>query len=146
MNGLVRQFSHFVTVGVTNSIVDFGVFNLLFALYPTTDIQILVLYNSLAVALAIVNSYLWNTRFTFRSGVVHGSRGHRQRLLFVAQAILNVGVNDVVVAILTRLLYYQTVLNATDSSNLAKLVAMLVASLSSFVIMKYVVFARAATG
>lgn len=145
MNALFRQFSRFVTVGVTNSIVDFGVFNLLFALDPTTNIQVLVAYNSVAVALAILNSYLWNTRWTFRSGVVAGRRGHRQRVLFLAQAVLNVGVNDVVVAILTRLLFYQTILNATDSSNLAKLVAMLVASLSSFLIMKYVVFSQAAS-
>lgn len=145
MNGLLRQFSRFVTVGVTNSIVDFGVFNVLFALYPTTNIQVLVAYNSVAVALAILNSYLWNTRWTFRAGVVAGSRGHRQRVLFFAQAVLNVGVNDIVVAILTRLLLYQTILSPTDSSNLAKLVAMLVASLSSFLIMKYVVFSQTAS-
>ena len=146
MTPLGRQFSRFVTVGVTNSIVDFGVFNLLFAVYPTRNIQVLVLYNSIAVALAILNSYLWNTRWTFRAGVVQGSRGHRQRILFIAQALLNVGVNDVVVAVLTRLLLYQTFLNATDSSNLSKLVAMIVASLSSFLIMKYVVYAQAEPG
>jgi putative flippase GtrA len=146
VKGIARQFSRFVTVGVTNSIVDFGVFNLLFAIYPTTDIQVLVLYNSLAVALAILNSYLWNTRWTFRSGVKRGPRGHRQRVLFLLQALLNVGVNDIVVAIITRLLLYQTFLSPTDSSNLAKLVAMLVASLSSFLIMKYVVYTQPRTG
>lgn len=146
MKGLARQFSRFVTVGLTNSIVDFGVFNLLFAVYPTTNIAILVAYNSVAVALAILNSYLWNTRWTFRAGVVRGTRGHRQRLLFLAQALLNVGVNDAVVAILTHLLLYQTFLSPTDSSNLAKLVAMLVASLSSFLIMKYVVYAQPRAG
>lgn len=140
MKALFPQFTRFVTVGVTNSIVDFGVFNLLFVIHPTASIGVLVLYNSLGVALAILNSYLWNTRWTFRSDVATGARGHHQRVLFFAQAILNVGVNDVVVALLTRLLLYQTLLNATDSSNLAKLVGMLVASLSSFLIMRYLVY------
>jgi putative flippase GtrA len=108
--------------------------------FPTEDLNVLVLYNSLGVALAILNSYLWNTRWTFRAAVARGGRVRRQQLLFLGQALLNVAVNDAVVATLTRLLFYQTFLSESASSNLAKLVGMLAASLSSFLIMKYVVF------
>lgn len=141
--GLAQQFVRFVTVGVTNSIVDFGVFNLLLVLVPSRNLQVLVLFNSIAVALAIANSYLWNTRWTFRAGAGEGAAGRRQGVLFLAQALVNVGVNDLVVALLTRLLLHQTFLSQGTSSNVAKLVAMLLASLSSFVMLKYVVYAEA---
>ena len=143
MNAL-RQFVRFATVGVTNSIVDFGVFNLLLVLVPSRNLQILVLFNSVAVALAILNSYLWNTRWTFRVVVHDRAERRRQTVLFLGQALVNVGVNDLVVVILTRLLEHQTFMSQGTSSNLAKLVAMLVASLSSFLMMKYVVYARPA--
>jgi putative flippase GtrA len=141
VRGVLPQFLRFVAVGVSNSVVDFGVFNLLAYLFPTADLGVLVLYNSLGVALAIVNSYLWNTRWTFRGAVATGHRVRRQQVLFVAQALLNVGVNDAVVATLTRLLFYQTILSQSASSNVAKLAGMLVASAFSFLVMKYVVFA-----
>jgi len=143
VRSLVDQFARFVTVGLSNSAIDFGVFNVLLYLFPTSSVRVLVLYNSVAVALAILNSYLWNTRWTFRAAreLQVTSRQHRQGVLFVLQALLNVGVNDGVVAILTQLLTLQTFLSPSASSNLAKLVGMLVASLSSFLIMKYVVFA-----
>lgn len=143
--GLLPQFIRFVTVGVTNSIVDFGVFNLLLVLVPSRNLEVLVLFNSIAVGLAIVNSYLWNTRWTFHAAATdEGLPRRRQGLLFLAQALVNVGVNDLVVALLTRLLVHQTFLSQGTSSNVAKLVAMLVASLSSFVMLKYVVYAEPA--
>lgn len=143
MNAL-RQFMRFATVGLTNSVVDFGVFNLLLVLVPSRNLQVLVLFNSVAVALAILNSYLWNTRWTFRVVVYDRAERRRQILLFLGQALVNVGVNDIVVVLLTRMLVHQTFLSQGASSNLAKLVAMLVASLSSFLMMKYVVYARTA--
>lgn len=139
MKRIVDQFLRFLTVGVTNSIVDFGVFNLLLWIFPTRDLSALVLYNSIAVALAIVNSYLWNTRFTFRAAA-GGERAHRQRALFAAQSLFNVGVNDLVVAIFVRIVTEDSLMTPQLASNASKLVAMLVASLSSFLIMKYVVF------
>jgi putative flippase GtrA len=136
---LLHQFFRFLTVGVTNSVVDFGIFNVLLWIFPTRDLRVLVIYNSVAVALAIVNSYLWNTRFTFRAAR-QGEKAHRQRMLFIAQALFNVGVNDLVVAAFVRVASEEALMSPQLASNASKLVAMLVASLSSFLIMKYVVF------
>lgn len=139
MKRILDQFFRFLTVGITNSVVDFGVFNLLLWIFPTRDLRTLVVYNSIAVALAIVNSYLWNTRFTFRAAS-RGERAHRQRVLFVAQSLFNVGINDLVVALFIRIVAENSLMSAQLAGNVSKLVAMLVASLSSFLIMKYVVF------
>lgn len=139
MKRLLDQFLRFVTVGVTNSLVDFGVFNLLLWIFPTRNLRILVLYNSLGVALAIVNSYLWNTRFTFQAAH-RGPQAHRQRMLFLAQSLFNVGVNDLVVAVFIRVVTAESLMSPQLAGNASKLVAMLVASFSSFLLMKYVVF------
>jgi putative flippase GtrA len=143
-SSLWSQFLRFVAVGITNSLVDFGVFNLLLRIFPTKDLQLLVTYNSIGVLLAVANSYVWNTRFTFRAPM-KGPDAARQRLLFGAQALFNVGVNDAVVALLTRLLTLrgEELLTPAVAGNLSKMVAMVVASVLSFLLMRYVVYAGA---
>lgn len=58
---------------------------------PTRAPGRLALYNAVALILANVNSYLWNTLWTFSHQV---SRDTRQLSLFIAQAALNVAVGS----------------------------------------------------
>ena len=90
---LLGQYLRFVLVGLTNAVVDLAVLNLLLILYPTNDRLGLLAYNTVAVAAAILNSYVWNARWTFRATAT-GSR--RERTLFAAQALVNVAVNNLV--------------------------------------------------
>src|SRR5579859_882206 len=90
---LTSQFLQFAAVGASNAIVDLGILNLLLAVHPTRSPLTLIIDNTIAVSCAILNSYLWNTRWTFRAEVTHR---HGQRALFVAQALLNVAINNLV--------------------------------------------------
>jgi len=57
------QVARFAVVGVLNTIVDYGVFNLLgYGLHVH-----LVVAQAIAVTAGIVNSFLWNKLWTFRS-------------------------------------------------------------------------------
>lgn len=60
------QLARFAVVGISNSIIDFGVLNLLLWLLPTTDAWRVLGYNSLAVLLAASNSFFWNKYWTFQ--------------------------------------------------------------------------------
>ena len=60
------QFLRFCIVGSLNTIIDFGILNLLLWLYPTTSVWKTLGYNSLAVLLASTNSFFWNKYWTFR--------------------------------------------------------------------------------
>ena len=135
----IAQYARFTVVGLSNAAVDLGVLNALLYLHPTHDPLILVADNSLAVALAILNSYLWNTRWTFRP-LATGSA--RQRALFIAQAILNILLNNAVLLLMTSLLHPTQGTAYLVASNVAKLIAMLTASTTSFMLLRTVVFRR----
>ena len=60
------RFSKFTIVGLSNAAVDIGTLNLFLWLAPTRDPSVLALYNGVALVLANLNSYFWNTRWTFR--------------------------------------------------------------------------------
>lgn len=128
-------------VGGSNAIIDFGVFDLLLLVAPTRNPDTLVAYNTLAVVCAILNSYLWNRAWTFRGQRHHERKAlWRERLLFVVQGVLNVVVNDLVLAGVTVVLNRNHLLSTYAANNLAKLVAVLVASSASFVAMRWVIF------
>src|SRR3712207_9514975 len=85
--GSVR-FSKFTIVGFINAFVDIGTLNLFLWFASTRDPSALALYNGVALVLATVNSYLWNTRWTFKGRAKR--RDQRQRTLFTAQALRSV--------------------------------------------------------
>ena len=86
------RFSKFTIVGFANAVVDIGTLNLFLWLAPTRDPSLLALYNGVALVLANLNSYFWNTRWTFRGRAQR--RNPRQRLLFTLQALFNICISN----------------------------------------------------
>ncbi|NMP21959.1 GtrA family protein [Sulfobacillus harzensis] len=135
------QLLKFVFVGFGNAIIDLGVFNGLYFVAPTHNVKRLVFYNTLAVGAAILNSYIWNSRWTFRQQ--HRRRGPgamRQRVLFLIQSLINVVVNDIILGFIAPWIAETHAVNHVLANNIAKVLAMFLASLTSFVMMKLVVF------
>ncbi|MGH9063607.1 MAG: GtrA family protein [Acidimicrobiales bacterium] len=131
----------YAVVGVSNSVVDFAVFNVILLISPTRSPGRLVMYNTVAVLCAIANSYRWNRRWTFRvQHALQGWRLHRERLLYGLQAVLNIVVNNAVLLAVTIIFNRNHVLPAYAANNLAKLLGVLMASTASFVAMRWVVF------
>ena len=139
--GAWKQYGEFLTVGFLNAAVDLGVLNLLLWLFPSSKDSPteLTVVNSLAVALAILNSYLWNTRWTFRQ---QADGSTRQRVLFLGQSLLNIAINDVALVATKGQLHQLHIEPHWLKLNLSKGAAMAFASSSSFFIMRLVVFRR----
>ncbi len=137
-SGSVR-FSKFSLVGLSNAVVDIGILNLFLWLQPTRETSLLVLYNGFALVLANVNSYIGNTRWTFRGRAEHSLR---QRTLFCLQALLNIGISTGVFWALIHPLLVNTEVPAYLVGNVAKIISVVVASVISFFILRYVVFSR----
>lgn len=135
------QLAQFMSVGLGNAVIDLAVFNGLYLIDPTRNVQQLVIYNTVAVMAAIFNSYIWNTRWTFRKERRrHGKRAVRQRVLFVVQSLINIGVNDVILGLIAPWIAVTHAVPHVLANNLAKLLAMFLASITSFVMMKLFVF------
>jgi putative flippase GtrA len=135
-----KRFGKFLAVGASNAVVDLGVFNLFVLLHPTRSARLNVVYNTVAVIGAIVNSYFWNSRWTFSDVIERAGGRWRQRALFLAQGGINLAVSDAVVLGLALALGASRVLPAAVVSNLSKVVAMFTASAVSYLLMHYVVF------
>jgi putative flippase GtrA len=134
------RFSKFTVVGFANAVVDIGTLNLFLWLASTRDPSVLTLYNGVALVLANLNSYVWNTRWTFRSRAKR--RDLRQRVLFALQALANISVSNGLFFVLIRPVLVYTDVPAYLAGNVAKIISVLVASTLSFFVMRYLVFSR----
>lgn len=134
------RFSKFTVVGLSNAVVDLGILNVFLWLASTRDPSVLALYNGVALVVANVNSYFWNTRWTFRGRAKRHDR--RQRVLFTLQALFNICVSNGLFFLLVRPVLVYTEVPAYLAGNVAKLVSIAVASTLSFFLMRYLVFSR----
>jgi putative flippase GtrA len=134
-----KRFSKFSLVGISNAAIDIGVLNLFLWLAPTRDVTLLVIYNGVALILANLNSYAWNTLWTFRGRAEHDTR---QIVLFGLQVLVNIGIsNGLFWALIRPVLIYSEVPTYL-AGNGAKIISVTVASTISFFILRYVVFSR----
>ena len=134
-----KRFSKFSLVGLSNAAIDIGVLNLFLWLEPTREVSLLVLYNGVALILANLNSYLWNTLWTFRGRAEHDMR---QIVLFVLQVLVNIGISNGLFWALVHPIIVHTEVPTYLAGNVAKIISVTVASTISFFIMRYVVFSR----
>jgi putative flippase GtrA len=134
-----KRFSKFSLVGISNAAVDIGVLNLFLWLAPTREVTLLVVYNGVALILANLNSYAWNTLWTFRGRAKHDTR---QIVLFGLQVLVNIGISNGLFWALIRPIIVYTEVPTYLAGNVAKIISVIVASTISFFIMRYVVFSR----
>jgi putative flippase GtrA len=133
------RFSKFSLVGLSNAVVDIGVLNLFLWLQPTREPGLLFLFNGVALVLANLNSYFGNTLWTFRGRAEHNLR---QTSLFIVQALINISISNGLFWVLVRPLLVDTDIPAYLVGNVAKIISVVVASVISFFLLRYVVFSR----
>jgi putative flippase GtrA len=129
--------AEFSVVGVGNAVVDLGTLNLLLWLWPTEDHAMLALYNTVAMLLANANSYFWNTLWTFRRQAQR-TDVLQKRIGFVAQALLNIGVNNGLFWVGVGWLA-ATPLPVVVGQNIAKVISTVAASALSFLVLRHIV-------
>lgn len=130
------QFSQFILVGMTNAAVDLGSLNLLLLFFPTRLHALLILYNTISYVLTIINSYLLNSTITFRKS---SDRTIRQKLLYMVSVLICFLISNLVFLI-SLVCVEQLIEKAWLAQNIAKLLSMALSSLTSFLLMKYLVF------
>ena len=117
-----KRFSKFSIVGFSNAAIDIGVLNLFLWLEPTREVSQLVLYNGVALVLANLNSYLWNTLWTFRGRAEHDTR---QIVLFALQVLVNIGISNALFWALVHPVIVYTDVPTYLAGNVAKIISVL---------------------
>jgi putative flippase GtrA len=139
LDPLCWQAIRFVIVGISNVTVDVLILNLLLMSFPTTNIGLLLSYNSVAYALGAVNSYVLNKHWTF-----HARRGMTgsELLRFAVVNAAGILCNNCIIWIAAGVLH-PVVTNAVFWANASKAAAIVGTALLSYLGMRLWVFAGA---
>ncbi len=140
-SALIYQLSRFITVGLVNTAIDFGILRSLIYL---TDIQSgggLIVLNSIAFLTAVTNSYFMNKYWTFGLGPQSVRTIEVSKFLMVS--LMGLYINDVVVYGITEFIrppFEQ--IGPISWIFIAKMVASGVSLVSNFVGYKFFVFKK----
>lgn len=137
-NRTIRQFVRFGLVGCVNTTIDLLVLNVLLWLWPEQDIARLLLFNTLAYACGVLNSFIFNRYWTFqRTGRPTAREGARFLLLTLAAIICN----DLILWFMSKILH-PVYLNPTLWTNISKVAAIGGTILASYLGMRLWVFVQ----
>lgn len=139
--GSGMQVIRFGAVGFLNTLIDFGMLNLLVLIFGATAGPPLVLCNVMAFAAASLNSYLLNKKWTFSE---QSGSSLRQYLFFAAFAIGGLAVNSLVLYLLSTGLTRPSQLSPVLWVNMAKAGATAGSMTWNYLACRYIVFRKAA--
>ncbi|WP_186578187.1 GtrA family protein [Aquibacillus kalidii] len=133
------QLLQFGFIGLSNAVVDIVSLNILLFIWPTDHRTTLILFNTIAYILTIINSYIWNTKYTFSH---HANMDSKEILFFILQAAVALIISNLVFIGAVDVMKSQSILQLPTLliQNIAKGLAMLLSSSASFLFMKFFVF------
>lgn len=93
------QLAKFGLIGVANTVVDLGIYNLFIYLSDVSSGYLIVVFKSFSVLAAIVNSYVWNKFWSFEKKEISNLGEEFTQFLMVSLVglLLNVGITAFVV-------------------------------------------------
>ncbi|HZU00146.1 MAG TPA: GtrA family protein [Ktedonobacteraceae bacterium] len=131
------QFFRYCLVGGANTISDVLTFNALLWCFPTNNVQVLVLYNSVAYASGALTSFFLNKYWTFR----HKQKTTRREVVrFMIILLLEILYSNGLLWLAGRALQ-PLIANPTLWGNAAKLVAVVGGTITSYLFMRFWIFA-----
>lgn len=96
------QLSKFGLIGVANTVVDLGIYNLFIYMSDVSSGYMIVVFKSFSVLAAIINSYVWNKFWSFEKKETHSLSEEFAQFLMVSLVglLLNVGITAFVVNVI----------------------------------------------
>lgn len=140
---IVFQFTKFVLVGGLNTLIDFGMLNLLMW---STDIykgSLIIGLNAVSFLTAVTNSYLWNKFWTFkedREAQVKKESVGKEFSQFIVVSLIGISLNTAIVYLITTFINPIFGLSPVLWANFAKVVATVVSLIWNFIGYKFIVF------
>ncbi len=131
------QFAKFGLVGVSNTVIDFGVLNLLSNLTGVTFGFQASLIDAVAFLAALVNSYIWNSHWTFSN---NKARNFKEFFIFFVVTFIGLLINTAVIYVVTKLITHPASISPKLWLNIAKLIATLTTMFWNFSGFKFLVF------
>ena len=122
-----KEFFTFCSIGIINTFIDFSIFNLLLNFFGISNW--IILFNIISYSIAIVNSFILNSKITFNKKIKINNFGK-----FYIILIFGLGLNTSIV----YLLYL--IDNSQLSLNIFKLIASLIVAFVNYTLCKKFIF------
>jgi len=140
---IVFQFAKFILVGGLNTLIDFGMLNLLMWLTGIYKGSFIIGLNAISFLTAVTNSYLWNKFWTFkeeREAQVEKESVGKEFSQFVVVSLIGISLNTAIVYFTTTFVNPILGLSPVVWANLAKAIATVVSLIWNFLGYKFIVF------
>jgi putative flippase GtrA len=131
------QFIRYCLVGGANTIIDLSILNIILWRFPTSNVQILALYNAVAYTGGALSSFFLNKYWTFRR---RQKIVAREAVRFTISLFLEVIYSSILVWLAGRALQ-PLITNVTLWGNASKLVAVVIGTFMSYSFMRFWTFA-----
>lgn len=136
---IVWQVAKFGLVGVLNTAMDLGIYNILIYLTGITQGQGVAAFSVVSSAFAVINSYFWNKYWVFEAG---REQSLRQFIEFIVVSVSAALISAVLVGTITSYIRPLGGLSSEQWANLAKVLAIVFSFLWNFFGFKFLVFRR----
>ena len=136
------QLAKFGIIGVTNFIVDLGIFSLLIWMTHISEGTTILLFKVASVSVAIINSYIWNKFWSFEEKRTDENVVRKQFFQFIAVSVVGLILNaGITYSLITFLGDFTTIASATWATISSAIASVAVLSWN-FIGYKFFVFKR----
>ena len=134
------QFGKFITIGLSNSAIDFGILNLLIFLTEVERGYLYSLFKAISFMVAVINSYLWNRFWTF--GSRENIETRKQFFQFIAISGVGFGINVIIASFIVNVIGPVGDISARLWANIGAFIAIVISVFWNFLGYKFIVFKR----
>jgi len=137
---VIFQAGKFVTVGISNTLIDWGVLNLQILLTGITAGFFYPVFKGVSFLIAIINSFLWNKFWTFKKRET--KKTGTEFLQFLIVSAIGLGINVGIASLIVNLIGPQAGISPKIWATVGALIATMFSMVWNFLGYKFIVFKK----
>jgi|GEM_PF-70648 len=137
---VIFQAGKFITVGISNTLIDWGVLNLLILITGIPAGLFYSVFKGASFLIAVINSYFWNKFWTFKKREIE--KPGREFLQFLAISAIGMGINVGVASFVVNVIGPQAGISLKAWATVGAAIATIFAMVWNFLGYKFIVFKK----